>query len=425
MAVAGIVDVGILEEESGVADLEEQAQVYDGAGGVQDDVVGKELFERVAHDSGDAPCGAGSVDAPGQDVYSQTAIAAIVNTEVSCEAEFQMGMRTWLGLLLLLLLAAVSMRLAPVTADPVDDEYAQRLKGLAADDVRGHLALAQWCREQSRWELVARVCHKVKRLEPSNRKAKLLLELARTHLNKQQTGSGTTAGGAGKSGGGRASGGKLPRVLTDAEVQRIRRAELYPDDRERARIRIDRGAQQEFFESMSGNARFPYDRRTFFALPPAEKAEIMLRLGEPKYAEKITVTTDPERMRVFVRKVMPVLAVGCATVECHGGASESRLQLYGGRTLKTNVAYANFLTLHEYQVDKHRLIDRNSPEQSLILAFGLPPRSSADGLNHPVPIEPVYKDREDRGYQTVYEWLSSLSLKPPEYGVDPSAAAKP
>lgn len=322
-------------------------------------------------------------------------------------------------LLTMVLLAATLAGYVSTRADDVEDEYYARSRSLGKNDVRGHLTLAVWCKERERWELVARECHTVKGIEPNNAKANLLLELARAHLEQQHRPPGSPPNVRGDA---RVKPDGRPRVLTDAEVQRIRRAELRSDDK--ARIRIDRKTLKAFYDAMRSAPDFDYDRKSFFRLPPIEKARLLLARGEERYAQGVTVVTDPQRMRVFNREVMPLVAKNCATVECHGGGGASAFQIYGGR-VRDNVAYTNFLIMHEYRVGEQELLNRNAPENSLILTYGLPPQPGDAGRNHPTPIEPVYRNTSDRDYQTILAWLESLALERPDYGIDLKAPAHP
>ncbi|MEE9293925.1 MAG: hypothetical protein V3W34_03025 [Phycisphaerae bacterium] len=322
---------------------------------------------------------------------------------------------------IVVLFAAVSVVVSSsVFADQIDDEYLRREQALGADDVAGHYKLAEWCRGHKRWDLVARQCRTVIRLDQRHQRAKTLLEMARAHLkveHRSQGGDNPKPGSAA---------GKRPRVLTDAEVQKIRRAELDQDGPERARVKIDRRVAKAFLEAMQSNVDFPYDRRTFNRMRPIEKAMVILEYGGDRHVEGVTVNTNPNRMRVFKDEVMSLVAAGCATAECHGGSGPGTFHLYGGRSLRDNVVYTNFLVLHEYERDHERLINRKSPERSLLLTYGLPPTGGNDSLNHPTPIDVVYqKGTQDRNYQTVFEWLQSLDLEYPDYGIDLKTAPKP
>lgn len=301
-----------------------------------------------------------------------------------------------------------------VRADAVDDEYVVRFKALRPDDVAGHLELAKWCRDQQRWALVAQQCRHIQKYEPDQAHAKLLLDTAMIHLAQQapQNETGKPAAG-GRTGG-------SPRVLTDMEIQKVRRAELDRERTENVPIKIDREALKEYLEWASARGTLTLDRAEFAKLPRAEQAQMMLRDAPERFGDKITISGDPERLRVFDRTVMPIVLRGCATADCHGGSGAGGFQLHGGRSPKTNAVYANFLLLQDYRVGEKPVIDRNQPSESLLLTYGLPPRSTASAkpFNHSTALTPIFADEQQADYQAVLQWLQSLPFARPDYGVD-------
>ncbi len=317
--------------------------------------------------------------------------------------------------------AMLAMGAVSARADQVEDEYLRRSRALTNSDVRGHLDLAKWCKEKERWSLVADQCNLILRMEPGNAQAKLLRDIARSYLEKDQRGDRPPGADPGSP----AGGGKLPRLLTDAEVQRIRRAELHVSGPERARVKVGRQAMLDFLDAMETAGNFPYGKKDFFRLSPIEKARLMLRYGGDAFAEKIEVATDPDRIRGFERDVTPIVAGGCASVECHGGGGPGKFQIYGGRRLRGNTLYTNFFFLHEYKVGEHSVIDRNNVRESLLLTYGLPPSPGDSKLNHPTTIRPVFADTDDRAYRAVHDWLATLTIERPDYGIDPKVAPAP
>lgn len=306
----------------------------------------------------------------------------------------------------------------PVSADEIDEEYATQARKLQPADVAGHLTLAKWCREKGKWHHVARECRHILRHQPNHRQAKLLLELAQVQLGKDAQPMGRQPGPS-KARAARDC-GAAPRPLTDDEVQVIRRAELRLDRRERVTVKIDRTALKEFVDWAIGRPGFPDDSKTFYRRNRVEQAQLMLRRARERFGDAITIRSDPERLRHFGREVMPIVLAGCATSDCHGGGGAGCFRLTGGRSLGTNVAYANFLVMHEFEVDNRRLVNRNSPERSLILSYGLPRRAGDDAkpFNHPIEIPAVFETEGDADYITLLEWLRSLDLKRPDYGID-------
>lgn len=315
----------------------------------------------------------------------------------------------------------VFVMVSPSFSDSVDDEYTRRFQALARDDVRGHEELAKWLHKQERWQLLAQQCRYVLRIAPNNRPATLMLDLARLQLEKESKHSPNTdspdkGGPPTKTA---THCGDAPAALTDDEVDAVRRAELNLDAPEHVTVRIDRKLLKQFIEEYENAPGFPVDRRAFFRLNPTEQAQLMLKYAREKYRESIVIRGEPERLKSFTRNVMPFVLANCATAECHGGTQAGCFRLQGGRSLGTNVAYANFIAMQSMKVDDHPLINRNTPKRSLLLTYGLPavPGDDFKAYNHPVDISPIFKDQDDRDYRMILDWLRSLDIEKPDYGI--------
>lgn len=291
-------------------------------------------------------------------------------------------------------------------ADAIDDEYYARVKELKSDDIVGRLRLAVWCRDQERWQLAARECGEILKRQPGHEQAQLLLNLARAHLDVEgrHAGAESGAGGVGR-----------PVELTDDEVQRVRRAELNLEGDEHVRLKIDRDALNAFYEQGKRDGLLAMERAAFFRLPRLEQARLILRYAPETFGDKIEMASDPERMRVYLRDVQPVVLRGCATSECHGGPSAGRLRLLAGRTLSGTASYTNYFILEGGVVGNERMINRDLPERSLLLSYGLP--RGVGVVGHPTEIVGAFKDEEDRDYKTVLNWISSMPITRPDYGI--------
>jgi len=311
-------------------------------------------------------------------------------------------------------LAAVVVLFAIVaaTGDSIDDEYLRRFKALEPTDVQGHFELAKWCREQQRWPLLAQQARHVLRISPNHTQAQLLLSIAQQRLSKDRPAGEGRPGDRGGDGDG-------PRLLTDDEVQRIRRAELRLDRDESIVVVVDRPALQKFFDEATAAGWITLDRREFFRLPRIQQAQLVLKYAPEKFGPAVNIRTDPERLHAFTRTVQPIILRGCATADCHGGPSARDFRLHATRTLSANATHANFLIMHEYQAGGERVINRDQPARSLLLTYGLPPAQGPDpqAPKHPTDIAPVFPDVDHRDYKAVLEWLSSLSIERPDYGI--------
>src|SRR5205814_630083 len=123
----------------------------------------------------------------------------------------------------------------------------------------------------------------------------------------------------------------------------------------------------------------------------------------------------------------------CATAACHGGgAGSDRFALHPKADHEAE-AYANLVTLHKYQYkpDKGReasMIDRNRPEDSILIQFALAPNLS----NNPHPnvegYKPIFRTLNDAKYKQFVRWIADgLSPLINDYGVpfDDDRGARP
>jgi hypothetical protein len=339
---------------------------------------------------------------------------------------------TWrlsVAVLLLSLFAAAAL----VPAADVEAEYQRRVQALAADDVDGHLQLALWCRDQEAWTLLRNECTHILRLVPEHQQARLLLQLARTKLGqKEETPSADPT--APTDGAGAAT--DFARVVTDEEIQTMRRIELGLGRPDRVQVRFltvpdvaktaDTAFADEFF------AANRQERAAFMKRIPAERAWFILsqpgREHARRYGPYIQINSDPEVFAEFERGVLPVIQAGCASAQCHGGENARGFRLFTGRRLSKNQVYTNYLILNSYAQDgrkgPEKLIDRAMGHHSLLLFYGLknPMVNELTPGVHPVPIDPVYRSDRDPKYERILRWINMLSVVPPEYGIDVSPA---
>ncbi len=299
-------------------------------------------------------------------------------------------------------------------ADAIDDEYLQRKRALQSDDLDAHYQLGLWCKEKERWQLAADQARHILRIRPDHGPAKLLLQLAQAQLGHLPSNAETTPGATVPSGSAPAV-----RELTVQEIQRIRLLELYTDRPERGPIDVSRDAITEFWAMSEKERWLNMDQATYYRLPKIEQVQLMLRYAPDQFRDKIVLRFDPERMQTFIRRVQPVVLRGCATADCHGGPSGGGFRLIDGRGISEGVAYANFFLMQVYQKDGFRIINRDQPRKSLLLSYGLPKAGGPDAqaYHHPGDIDPIFSDERDRDFQLVRDWLESLAIDRPDYGI--------
>ena len=332
------------------------------------------------------------------------------------QSRFRRLVFAWALLLAVCAAATVAVALA------VDEEYERQKKQIAPDDIDGHFKLALWCKEQKAWALLRAQCTHILRQNPNHEQAQLLLQLANTQLAKQEPG-----GPAGESPApGETESSEFARVITDDEIQVLRRAELSRRFPERVTVKFLNDVVNRFAADWFGENRAA--RVEFMRLPAPEKARFILSQEETeiiaqRYAKDILINTDPRLFADFERDVLPVITRGCATARCHGGPNAAGFRLFTGRRLSKNEIYTNYLILNEYEggpQGKWKLIDRDNRGLSLLVFYGQrdPVYNELSPAPHPVKIEPIYRNPRDPKYRRVAQWIASLDVVSPEYGID-------
>lgn len=319
--------------------------------------------------------------------------------------------------------------------DVVDpkEEYDERLGELAEDDVDGHVELARWAMKN---ELVdeaeVRLKH-VLELEPGHPEATLLLrQIADDRQPPSQNNDPTTP-----------PEGDDPDPTFDPawlvsieDVYRIRMAEIAED--EKIRVKFVDDVLDDFSKMMAGETvdGKKFDSRKFRRLKDEEQLAYILAntdRDDTSIRDRIHITKDPAFMREFA-KIWDSIDRSCAATQCHGGVdAPGGLKLLespsGSRTgdVGTRTYYTNFLILDQYRVAEgqytgEQLLNRNRPEDSLLLQFGLEPEEAS--FVHPEvdgkAISVLFRSAEDRNYEDAMDWIRNSLRGPvhPFYNVD-------
>jgi len=221
------------------------------------------------------------------------------------------------------------------------------------------------------------------------------------------------------------------RNLTPEEINRIRYLELRAmrmtdDDRPDAVIvKIPPKTIEEFLDDKKGSERFQGEqqRRDFRKLTPPRKLHEIAKFDKDlRYVDKVQIETDPEVFVQFRKRVLPIVLQNCATAGCHSSTNEAAAGFRLSKDPKKLPVsiYTNFVTLCQIKVDNHAVIDRITPEESLLLTYMLPPKDVKPELQHPgdVKYKPGFPNRASNHYRTIENWIKSLKHPAEDYGVD-------
>ena len=338
----------------------------------------------------------------------------------------------------------------PGAAMSPEDEFQKRRSQVADNDVNGLLRLSRWAFERELYDQAYDAAKDARDADPRSREAQDLMRNidAQRRLNRkvgqqpQQPGARRPVPGgqapAGQQPGAQQPGGpqqpadgqpaqrppaqgkegetdnSLVRPLTPDEVNRIRLLEWRGEPG--VRIRMTGEVKRQYL------ARADIEPARFNKLDAVEQARL-IKKDRPELLNDIRMTNDPPAMQEYRTIVQRAVLNSCATAACHGGGAGSDKFALHPRADHEGEAYANFLTLHNYQYKPAKgrsaaMIDRNRPEDSLLIQFGLPPNAS--NMPHPdvEGFKPMFRTLNDQRYRQFVRWVAdSLSPLIDDYGV--------
>jgi len=221
------------------------------------------------------------------------------------------------------------------------------------------------------------------------------------------------------------------------DVYRIRMAEMR--EGEEIRVTFVDDVLDDFTKMMTGKTDIDeekFDAKTFRRMDQDEKLQYILAnvdRDDTSIRDRIHLMKDPAFMKQFERIWRLQIAESCGSPQCHGGVRGpgglKLLKFPGGSAgeLGTRAYYTNFLILDTYKAETgqlrgQRLIDRNRPENSLLLQLGLEPDEAV--FTHPQvegeAIQPIFRNTEDEKYQVMLKWITESLRGPvhPYYNVD-------
>jgi hypothetical protein len=299
------------------------------------------------------------------------------------------------------------------------EEFRKRQGSLAATDVAGHFALADWAYRQGLLEEARGELKLVLMQRPGHENAQLLLNVVEKAIQAKAPRSTSPAAPAAH---GERGSELLGQMMSMDDVQRIRRAELRSGDQIAVEFRNDvlrRYVEVQYKDNPGG-------RQAFNNKPPVAKAVEMIEQAPttPEIQNDILIKGDGRFMKDFKQRVWPIIARQCASPDCHGAPKGmGRVKLYATPIADDRVYYTNFYILDTFERNVGRMIDRNIPEKSLLLQYSLQPGEGR--MAHPGVPAAFVKSPQEEKYQIMLAWIQEGLLNPhPEYLLDYRAAGQ-
>jgi hypothetical protein len=256
---------------------------------------------------------------------------------------------------------------------------------------------------------------KALRLDPANASALALKAVLASKVGASTSNSATTKSVA-------ASRGAL-KNLTPQQISTVRLMEMSPADTA-VRGKIDGKVVEEFWsevlskDPMVDSSKAAHDNFVRAGNFVTQAGRIR-DSGVQKYIEQVSITTDPIVMTAYKNNVRAFVMQNCATADCHGGEKAGSFRLANGTG--DAVDYTNFYVLSMYANTSGKMLDRDTPENSLLLQYALP--KTAARSPHPVVEVRRFTGTNDARFRSIYEWIKALNLPRPKYGIEAAVTA--
>jgi len=313
---------------------------------------------------------------------------------------------------------------AVVSEFTAQQEYHQRRAQIDPNSPDDHVTLGLWALERQLLEQAREEFQAAVNAKPDHEMAALLLQQVERKIQDQQAKAQTRAATTrGRS----ASQEQIEDswLVSEEQINRVRVAETGPES---LRVLVDfRGdVLDRFVQSQRNNKDFqdPTFEKRFRRIRPVDKLAYIVRNLDPNNAslvDDILVRSDPKALDDFRWTVWPLVAQSCAAAACHGGPSPAGgLKLFPAKVRDERIDYTNFVILDGFvggQGQQARMIDRASPDKSLLLQYGLPPQQAE--IKHPLKLRQyVFAAQTAGAYRRVRAWIASLKSPHPDYRLD-------
>ncbi len=217
--------------------------------------------------------------------------------------------------------------------------------------------------------------------------------------------------------------------VSRTDIQRLRIGELFLEDPpEQVRVQFLKRPRQkdlpaEVLEELKKHGAVAAQlEETLTRGQPHEKLRAIVRETGFKHLDRIEIQTDTEVFTNFRRRVLPLVTQSCARGGCHSGNASHAFRLPAGAKTSDTYAYTVFALFDTMQSHAGPLIDRESPEKSVLLKYMLPQERN----EHPHPnragrgpaFKSVLRDASDPLYGPIVDWIASLRRPRPEYRLE-------
>ncbi len=207
--------------------------------------------------------------------------------------------------------------------------------------------------------------------------------------------------------------------MTDDQINLMRVYEIDPTSQ--PNVHVPNDVMEEVYRRYAGEEGVPVGanaQRQALGWPGWRKLHLLFQLRARETYGKVTVHTEPQTIQAFRTNVHNrYLLTYCATTSCHGGKDAGNFFVFRFEPASNATVYSNYYILHKYTTQQGYMIDRERPDRSLLVQYGLPRADAA--LPHPeVPgWRPLFRNAQDARAIGVTQWVRSLGVMSVDYPV--------
>ncbi|WP_432800040.1 hypothetical protein [Poriferisphaera sp. WC338] len=211
-----------------------------------------------------------------------------------------------------------------------------------------------------------------------------------------------------------------PPLLTEEDVSLIRLWELPANIlASKPIVTVQKKTIDRFFDEYRESEFMPKGKRkqnSFRKLRGYEQLDVFFNAEARSLYRGIKVHYDPPSMRYW-RKNLNVVYVAQYFQRQFGRGQIPGLVLLKRRPKSDQEAYTNFLILNEAQNDGKPFINREEPEKSLLLQWGLPREEAVYPAPEQSGWKPYFSKPDDPRFKRAVAWIKGLYKPKPDYGV--------
>jgi len=212
-----------------------------------------------------------------------------------------------------------------------------------------------------------------------------------------------------------------PELLTDDQINLIQVYEVHIDSDPPPKITISRDALREFLKDYQEDNRIPRgktDQDAYLRADGYKQLSLIFDLRAREYYKHVQVRSPIDSLRNWSTQHRRY--VHGFFQETFGSGAVPGVFLFPRDKDSARIEMTNFFILTQTQVDGKPMIDRNSPEDSLLLQWGLPREDAKYAAPEVEGWRPFFKGTDDPRFNELADWIRSLVRGNQEtnYGID-------